>query len=120
MMSTHPDPKAELRRAAGALGGQSAVAQACGFEDRRHVWPWFNTARAVPWEHAAAIELSTRKVASAHKDPSRVVTCEQLRPDLDWVRVEDEAWPGGRPCVMAPTPEAPATVQGALDEAKAA
>jgi DNA-binding transcriptional regulator YdaS (Cro superfamily) len=119
-MSAQPDPKAELRRAAGVLGGQAAVAAACGFDDRRHVWPWFNTARSVPWEHAAAIELATRAEAAAKNDPGLVVTCDSLRPDLCWVRVHDAAWPGGRPCLMAPVPDATVTVPGPLDEAKAA
>lgn len=66
--------KAALRRAAELLGGQAAVALACGFADRRHVWPWFNTDRRVPAEHCPAIERAT----------GGAVRCEELRPDVQW------------------------------------
>ena len=79
----HPEKDA-LRRAAEALGGQAALAQACGFGDRRHVWPWFNTERRVPAEHCPGIERATRIAAEAKADPSLIVTCEQLRPDVAW------------------------------------
>ena len=37
-------------------------------------------------------------------------TCEQLRPDVRWMRVPDPAWPhpAGRPCLDVASP-APAT-----------
>lgn len=74
-MSTSESPeKAALRRAAELLGGQAAVALACGFPDRRHVWPWFNTDRRVPAEHCPAIERAT----------AGAVRCEELRPDVQW------------------------------------
>ena len=66
--------KQALRRAADALGGQAALASACGYSDRRHVWPWFNTDRRVPAEHCPLIERAT----------GGAVTCEQLRPDVEW------------------------------------
>lgn len=75
--------KVALQRAAEVLGGQVGVATACGFTDRRHVWPWFNTSRRVPAEHCPAIERATREKAVA--DPTiEPVTCEQLRPDVAW------------------------------------
>lgn len=77
-MSTIDSPeKVALRRAAELLGGQAAIAAACGFNDRRHVWPWFNTDRRVPAEHCPAIERATREKGEA-------VLCEQLRPDVQW------------------------------------
>ncbi len=69
--------KAALKRAADLLGGQAALAAACGFSDRRHVWPWFNTDRRVPAEHCPAIELATRAAGAP-------VLCEELRPDVQW------------------------------------
>lgn len=69
--------KEALRRAAEVLGGQAALAFACGFEDRRHVWPWFNTDRKVPAEHCPAIERATRAAGQS-------VLCEELRPDIPW------------------------------------
>src|SRR5688572_26318372 len=84
------DPeKVALRRAAEVLGGQAALASACGYSDRRHVWPWFNTERRakdwrVPAEHCLAIERATREVAKEKCDPTLIVTCEELRPDVAW------------------------------------
>ena len=80
-----PD-KTALQRAAELLGGQVGIATACGYDDRRHVWPWFNTSRQVPPEHCAAIERACEGK----------VRCEELRPDLDWLRVPDKAWPWHR------------------------
>lgn len=68
------DQKEALRRAAAILGGQAAVATACGLPDRRHVWPWFNTSRRVPAEHCPLIERAT----------DGRVRCEDLRPDIAW------------------------------------
>lgn len=73
-MSTFQSEKAALQRAAEILGSQAALAAACGFADRRHVWPWFNTPRRVPAEHCPAIERAT----------GGRVRCEDLRPDVAW------------------------------------
>lgn len=53
------------------------MAEILGYEDRRNVWPWFNTDRRFPAEHCPAIERATREKG----DP---VTCEELRPDVPW------------------------------------
>jgi DNA-binding transcriptional regulator YdaS (Cro superfamily) len=80
-----PNPQKEaLRRAAAALGSQTALALACGYADRRHVWPWFSTDRQVPAEKCPAIERATREKAAELNRPELVVTCEQLRPDVPW------------------------------------
>ena len=71
--------KAALQRAADVLGGQAALASACGYPDRRHVWPWFNTDRRVPAEKCPAIEQATLA-----KGADKVVRCEELRPDVQW------------------------------------
>lgn len=94
-MDAHPE-LAALRRAADALGGQAALASACGYSDRRHVWPWFNTERRakgwrVPAEHCPAIERATREAAAAKQDPSLIVTCEELRPDVAWDVLREQA-----------------------------
>jgi DNA-binding transcriptional regulator YdaS (Cro superfamily) len=84
-MRDRSSEKAALRRAAAAVGGQAAIAAACGFTDRRNVWPWFNVEdRDVPAEHCPAIELATREAASAKGDASLIVTCEELRTDVRW------------------------------------
>lgn len=66
--------KAALRKAAEIVGGQAALAIAIGIEDRRRVWPWFNTDRRLPAEHCPAIERAT----------GGAVRCEELRPDVSW------------------------------------
>jgi len=83
--------KQALRRAAEALGGQAALASACGFTDRRHVWPWFNTERRVPAEHCPAIERATRAKAAERGDPSLIVTCEEICPTVDWAVLREQA-----------------------------
>lgn len=79
-----PPEKAALIRAAEVVGGQAALASAIGFTDRRHVWPWFNTDRRVPAEHCPAIERATRERGSP-------VLCEELRPDIPWSVLRDQA-----------------------------
>lgn len=83
-MSEVAQTERAIERAARALGGQAALASACGFDDRRHVWPWFSTGRRVPAERCPAIERATRIKAAAENDPSLIVTCEELRPDVPW------------------------------------
>lgn len=85
-MSTSSPEKVALQRAASVLGGQAAVAAACGFSDRRHVWPWFNTDRRIPAEHCPAIERATRERGD-------VVVCEELRPDVAWGVLREQALP---------------------------
>lgn len=84
--------KDALRKAADLLGGQAGLAVAIGFDDRRHVWPWFNTDRPVPEERCPSIERAT----------NGQVSCEELRRDVAWHRVPDKAWPWhrrGRPTI---------------------
>ncbi len=85
-MTALPDEKAALRRAADVLGGQAGLASAIGFNDRRHVWPWFNTDRRIPAEHCPAIERATR-------ERGQVVTCEELRPDVQWAVLREQVAP---------------------------
>lgn len=96
---------AALVRAAEVLGGQVHLAKACGYTDRRNVWPWFQEGgRRVPEEVCPLIERATR-------ERGQPVLCETLRSDVRWVRVPDPAWPNGRPLVdvtRRPTPAEPA------------
>jgi DNA-binding transcriptional regulator YdaS (Cro superfamily) len=55
------------------------------------VWPWFNTERRVPAEHCPAIERATRARAAAGDDTSLIVTCEELRPDVLWSVLREQA-----------------------------
>lgn len=50
---------------------------------------WANQARAVPEEHAPAIEWFT----------DFAVPVETLCPDTRWIRVKDPGWPNGRPLI---------------------
>jgi len=77
-----------MRRAADAVGGQAAMAELLGYRDRRNVWPWINADdRPVPAEHCPTIERASG------------VPVDELRRDLNWLRVPDASWPHpeGRP-----------------------
>lgn len=52
---------------------------------------WVKGERGVPPDQCSAIERAT----------AGVVTCEELRGDLPWVRIPDARWPhpGGRPAL---------------------
>lgn len=81
--------KAALNRAAKMLGGQAAIATACGFTDRRHVWPWFNNPeRRVPAEHCPAIERATKERARITGEEP--VLCEELRHGVDWAVLREQ------------------------------
>ena len=70
------------------LGGTSAVANICGVK-APSVSEW--RTRGIPADRCSAIERAT----------SGAVTCEELRPDVSWVRIPDPDWPHpqGRPLV---------------------
>lgn len=53
------------------------MAKVLGYQDRRAVWPWFNTSREFPAEYCPTIERATMEKGT-------VVRCEELRPDVDW------------------------------------
>lgn len=84
-MCTHTSPeKKALQRAAAVLGGQAAMASVLGYGDRRAVWAWFNTDRRFPAEHCPAIERATR-------ERGQPVVCEELRPDVAWDVLREQA-----------------------------
>jgi len=60
-----------LGQAIGILGGQSALARACGVK-QGHVWHWLNKSGKSPAGHVISIEEAT----------GGKVTRQQLRPDL--------------------------------------
>lgn len=64
-----------LKRAVTICGGQSALASAIGVS-QSHVWNWLSRGN-VPAEKCPSIERATE----------RKVTCEQLRPDVDWAYI---------------------------------
>jgi DNA-binding transcriptional regulator YdaS (Cro superfamily) len=90
MDTTTPPEKVALARAAKTLGGQAALASALGFANRTGVWPWFNTDRRVPAEYCPLIERLTKERAVC---PADVVLCEELRPDVAWGVLREQAAP---------------------------
>jgi DNA-binding transcriptional regulator YdaS (Cro superfamily) len=78
-----------LHKSIEVLGGQSALAESIGLSPQV-VNNWTRRLN-VPIEHCPSIERAT----------GGKVTCEELRPDVQWVRVKDKAWPrpNGRPLV---------------------
>jgi DNA-binding transcriptional regulator YdaS (Cro superfamily) len=77
-MEKHP-----IDRAAEVLGSQVALAKLLGVS-KGAVGQWREPDRRVPAEHCPVIERETRAKAAEVGDPSAVVTCEQLRPDVEW------------------------------------
>lgn len=70
-----------LRKAIDAAGSASALAAALGVSIQR-LTNW--TSRGVPAEQCPAIERYTRQIGSP-------VTCEELRPDIDWGVLREKA-----------------------------
>lgn len=60
-----------LSRAIEKLGGQSALARACGVK-QGHVWHWLNKSRSVPADYVLTIEAATGGTVTRH----------ELRPDI--------------------------------------
>jgi DNA-binding transcriptional regulator YdaS (Cro superfamily) len=60
-----------LRRAIEKLGGQSALARACGVK-QGHVWHWLNKSRRAPADYVLTIEAATGGGVTRH----------ELRPDI--------------------------------------
>jgi DNA-binding transcriptional regulator YdaS (Cro superfamily) len=84
MTSDLTPERAALKRAADILGGQSALASALGYSDRRNVTPWFKSdGPRFPAEHCPTLERATRE-APPHPDGLKPVTCEELRSDVPW------------------------------------
>lgn len=72
-----------LNRAVALLGGQAALASALGLK-QQHIWNWLNRPGAeVPAEHCPAIERAT----------GGKVRCEDLRPDVAWSVLREQAAP---------------------------
>jgi DNA-binding transcriptional regulator YdaS (Cro superfamily) len=71
-------------------GRRAVLARALGIPDQL-LGQWANDVRPVPAERCPHIERAT----------GGAVTCQELRPDVAWVRVKDKAWPhkAGRPCL---------------------
>jgi DNA-binding transcriptional regulator YdaS (Cro superfamily) len=69
-----------LLRAVTLLNGQAALATAIGVK-QQHIWNWLNRPGGVPAEHCPAIERATKGE----------VRCEQLRPDVPWDVLREQA-----------------------------
>lgn len=78
-----------LDKAVQLLGGVTAAALRLNVKSYQSIQQWRST--CVPIERCPIVE---REVAGA-------ITCEDLRPDVSWVRVADKSWPHpkGRPLV---------------------
>ncbi len=52
---------------------------------------WLRGDRRVPAERCPQIERETRRLARDKSDPSLIVTCEQLRDDVAWEVLREQA-----------------------------
>lgn len=77
-----------IKAAAAVVSGQAALARILDVKPPT-VNQWANGERRIPDDKCPPTERAT----------DGKVTCEELRPDLKWVRVQDSGWPhpGGRP-----------------------
>jgi DNA-binding transcriptional regulator YdaS (Cro superfamily) len=85
--------KDAITRAIEAAGGQTKLARGIN-APQQQVWNW-QAGRPIPEHRCPPIERETR------------VPCEQLRPDVTWLRVADPEWPWhpeGRPCIDVARP----------------
>lgn len=84
-------PREALEAAIEALGGLVNTARVLQLKDERYqtVQSWL--ANRVPAEHCPSIERATRAAAAAHANPSMVVLCEELRPDVGWSVLREQA-----------------------------
>lgn len=73
-------------RAIKAYGTQELMASKLGVEQQT-VSAWGSGDRPVPWQTCVRIERDTRQLAAQRRDPTLVVTCEELLPGLDWEAV---------------------------------
>lgn len=77
-----------IERACESVGSQRALATAISVTPAT-VNQWCSGERPIPVDRCPSIEAETKGV----------VACDELRPDVSWVRIKDKAWPhpGGRP-----------------------
>lgn len=73
--------------------GLTPTASALGVSVQR-LGNWLD--RGIPMEQCAKVEVAT----------SGAVTVEELRPDINWLRVKDKSWPHpkGRPVIDVAAP----------------
>lgn len=86
-MDKHP-----IERAADVIGSQVALATLLGVT-KAAVHQWKDEGRRVPAEHCPPIERETRRIAAEKADTSLIVTCEELRPDVAWAVLREQAAP---------------------------
>ena len=83
--------KTALERAIEVVGTQTALASAVGGKVQTgHVYYWLK-AGSVPAEYCPAIERATRAAAAERGDDSLIVRCEDLRPDVSWDVLREQA-----------------------------
>lgn len=79
-----------LAKAIGTLGGPTKVAAILGVTAQA-VCFWRDGLRQFPADHCPIVERETRAKAAEVADPSLVVTCEELRPDVAWAVLREQA-----------------------------
>jgi DNA-binding transcriptional regulator YdaS (Cro superfamily) len=73
-----------FEKAVATFGSQTELAEALGIT-RGRVNQWRSV--PIPVEHCLEIEKRSRAIASRRRQAALIVTCEELRPDLDWAVV---------------------------------
>ena len=73
-----------LNRAIKAVGGVGALARGLRLASESNICNWRARGTPVPAGLCPSIERETRAAAALKGDPSLIVTCEELRPDIEW------------------------------------
>ncbi len=86
-METHA--QAALERAISAAEGITKFAAALRLKSHSVAHQWRLT--RVPAEMCPEVERLTLKIADERNDPSLIVRCEDLRPDVAWDVLREQA-----------------------------
>jgi DNA-binding transcriptional regulator YdaS (Cro superfamily) len=88
-----------LERAISAADGITKLAGLLSLKSHAVIHQW--RLNRVPAEHCPSIERVTRAKAAEKGDPALVVTCEELRPDVAWGVLREQAAPEIEPAKAA-------------------
>ena len=89
MDSTTATPSDPLERAIFAAEGITKLARDLGLKSHAVINQWRQN--RVPAEHCPAIERYTREAAAKKGDVSLIVLCEELRSDVAWGVLREQA-----------------------------
>ena len=88
----HTMNESPVARAIRAAGSQQALASYLGIRQPT-ISEWLSGGLRVAAERCPELERLTRAKAAERSDPSLIVTCEELRPDVAWGVLREQVAP---------------------------